>query len=66
MPASLVFLLAVKVCRNCWRDGVGMGSLLNMKEMTQESSFLNVCFQFVSTSVVLLLQWRTRRVEGTS
>lgn len=44
MPASLVFLLAVKVCRNCWRDGVGMGSLLNMKEMTQESSFLNACF----------------------
>lgn len=31
-----------------------MGSLLNMKEMTQESSFLNACFQFVPTSVVLL------------
>lgn len=54
MPASLVFLLAGKVCRNCWREGVGVDGLLNMKEMTQESSFINACFQFVPTSVVLL------------
>lgn len=53
LPASLVFLLAVKVCRNCWREGVGVNGLLNMEEMTQESSFINACFQFVPTSVVL-------------
>lgn len=31
-----------------------MDGLLNMEEMTQESSFINACFQFVPASVVLL------------